>query len=85
MKEVGIEGTVTPHTLRHSFASVAGDLGYSEATIGAIIGHAGGSTTTSRYGHALDAVLVDAADKTARAVLAQMTGESTAVKRVRQT
>jgi integrase len=74
MARAKLEG-VTCHTLRHSFASVAGDLGYSEATIGAIIGHAGGSTTTSRYVHALDAVLVDAADKTARAVMAQMSEE----------
>jgi integrase len=29
---------VTPHTLRHSFASVASDLGYSEATIAALVG-----------------------------------------------
>ena len=36
---------VTPHTLRHSFASVADDLGYSEATIGAMLGHAGGGVT----------------------------------------
>ena len=36
---------VTPHVLRHSFASVAGDLGYSELTIAALLGHAGGSVT----------------------------------------
>ena len=30
---------VTPHTLRHSFASLAGDLGYSEPTIAALVGH----------------------------------------------
>lgn len=29
---------VTPHTLRHSFASMAGDLGYSEPTIAALLG-----------------------------------------------
>ena len=29
---------VTPHVLRHSFASVAADLGYSEPTIAALIG-----------------------------------------------
>jgi integrase len=28
---------VTPHTLRHSFASLAGDLGYSDPTIAALI------------------------------------------------
>ena len=52
---------VTPHVLRHSFASLAGDLGYSEPTIGALIGHKGHSIT-SRYMHSADAVLLAAAD-----------------------
>jgi integrase len=52
---------VTPHTLRHSFASLASDLGYSEPTIAALIGHKGHSIT-SRYVHAADAVLLAAAD-----------------------
>jgi integrase len=52
---------ITPHTLRHSFASLGGDLGYSEPTIGALIGHKG-HTMTSRYIHAADAVLLAAAD-----------------------
>ncbi|MCG5238071.1 hypothetical protein [Xanthobacter oligotrophicus] len=30
---------VTPHTLRHTFASVAADLGFSELTIVALPGH----------------------------------------------
>ena len=33
---------VTPHTLRRSFASVAGDLGYSDNTIASLLGHAKG-------------------------------------------
>ncbi|KAB2704439.1 MULTISPECIES: tyrosine-type recombinase/integrase [Hyphomicrobiales] len=41
---VGIEG-VTPHTLRHTFGSVAGDLGFSELTIRALLGHAAQSVT----------------------------------------
>lgn len=64
---------VTLHTLRHSYASVAGDVGFAESTIAALIGHAGG-TVTSRYVHRLDSVVVAGADKVARAVLAQMTG-----------
>ena len=55
---------VTPHTLRHSFASLAADLGYSEPTIAALVGHQGRSTT-SRYLHSADAVLLAAADKVA--------------------
>jgi integrase len=72
MKRAKLEG-VTPHTLRHSFASVAGDLGFTESTIAAMLGHASGSVT-SRYVHHLDSVLVAAADKVARAVHVQMTG-----------
>jgi integrase len=60
-KFAGLTGDVTPHTLRHSFASVAADLGYSEPTIAALVGHAGRSVT-SRYMHSADAVLLAAAD-----------------------
>lgn len=62
---------VGAHTLRHSFASTAGDLGYSDSTIGAMLGHAG-STVTSRYVHHLDAVLIAAADKVSEAITASM-------------
>ena len=56
---------VTPHVLRHSFASLAGDLGFSDPTIASLIGHKG-HTITSRYLHAADAVLLTAADAVAR-------------------
>jgi integrase len=59
-----LPGDITPHVLRHSFASLAGDLGYSEPTIAALIGHQGRSMT-SRYVHAADAVLLAAADAVA--------------------
>ncbi|MDQ0470209.1 tyrosine-type recombinase/integrase [Labrys wisconsinensis] len=52
---------VTPHVLRHSFASVANDLGFTEATIAALIGHSRGSVT-SKYIHTLDSALIIAAD-----------------------
>lgn len=52
---------VTPHVLRHSFASVANDLGFTESTIAALIGHAR-SSVTSKYIHTLDAALIIAAD-----------------------
>jgi integrase len=55
---------VTPHTLRHSFASLANDLGYSEPTIAALIGHRGYSIT-SRYIHSADPLLLAAADAVA--------------------
>lgn len=52
---------VTPHVLRHSFASIANDLGFTEITIAALIGHSKG-TMTSRYIHTLDTALIMAAD-----------------------
>lgn len=60
----GLPASVTPHTLRHSFASLAGDLGYSETTIAALVGHQGRSMT-SRYIHSADAVLLATADAVA--------------------
>jgi len=53
--------TITAHVLRHSFASIANDLGLSEITIAALLGHAN-SSVTSRYVHTLDNTLVMAAD-----------------------
>lgn len=63
---------ITPHTLRHSLASEAADLGYSESTIGALIGHAGSGSMTSRYIHTADAALLSAADKVAGTISAMM-------------
>jgi integrase len=55
---------ITPNVFRHSFQSLASDLGYSEPTIRALVGHKG-RTITSRYVHSADAVLLAAADKVA--------------------
>ena len=73
MKIESVCPTITPHTLRHSYASLASDLGYSEATIAALIGHKSASIT-SRYIHAADAVLVQAADTIADRIDALRTG-----------
>ncbi len=76
----GLPADVTPHVLRHSFASLAGDLGYSETTIAALVGHKGHSVT-SRYVHAADAVLLTAADAVAGRT-AELMGEQTAPGKV---
>lgn len=55
---------ITPHVLRHSFSSIANDLGFTEATIGALMGHSRG-TVTGRYIHTVDSLLVMAADTVA--------------------
>jgi integrase len=67
----GLPKDITPHVLRHSFASVAADLGFSELTIAALIGHRGGSIT-SRYTHHADAVLLAAADQVAARIAEMM-------------
>lgn len=54
---------ITPHTLRHTFASVAGDLGFSELTIAALLGHAARGVTQG-YVH-IDAAQRLAADRVA--------------------
>lgn len=59
------EGTaladITAHVLRHSFASIGNDLGFTEVTIAALLGHSKGSVT-SKYIHSLDTALIMAAD-----------------------
>jgi integrase len=61
MKLGELPADVTPHVLRHSFASLASDMGYSDPTVAALVGHKG-RTVTSRYQHSADAVLLAAAD-----------------------
>jgi len=51
----------TLHTLRHTFASVAADLGYSELTIAGLLGHAA-LGITQRLVH-MDKALIVAADE----------------------
>ena len=54
-KRAKLAPDVTPHTLRHSFASIAADLGFSELTIAALLGHKKASVT-SKYAHHADTV-----------------------------
>ena len=55
---------VTVHTLRHSFAAVAAELGFSELTIAGLLGHSVPGVT-ARYAHVPDSALVAAADSVA--------------------
>lgn len=75
-----LEG-VTAHTLRRSLASTAGDMGMSQPTIGALLGHSSGGVT-SRYIHMMDAVLVAAADRIAAEISLQMAGTTGQVYRL---
>jgi integrase len=69
---------VTPHTLRHTFASLAGDLGFSELTIAALLGHASRGVT-QRYVH-IDEALRMAADRVAEEMADILDGKATVVR-----
>ncbi len=66
---------VTPHTLRHTFASLAGDLGFSELTIAALLGHASRGVT-QRYVH-IDEALRMAADRVTEEMADILDGKAT--------
>jgi integrase len=72
---------VTPHVLRHTFASVAGDLGFSELTIAGLLGHTGRGVT-QRYVH-LDKALLLAADKVAEEIETALDAGAAAKRRKR--
>lgn len=57
---------ITPHLLRHTFASFAGDLGFSELTVAALLGHASRGVT-QRYVH-LDKAVQLAAEEVCRTI-----------------
>ena len=72
VEKAKLEG-VTLHTLRHSFASMANMLGYTESTVGALLGHAAHSVTRG-YIHIADEPLMRAADHVACAISGAMEG-----------
>ena len=69
--KAGLED-VTPHTLRHSFASMAASQGFSELTISGLLGHAPRGVT-QRYVH-LDTALIIAADQVAAEIARLLDG-----------
>jgi integrase len=62
---------VTLHTLRHSYASTALELEFSELTIAMLLGHTSHSTT-SRYAHHVDRVVRAAADRVCKLIAQRM-------------
>lgn len=63
--ETGL-ATLSPHGLRHGFAGVCDDLGFSIVTTAALLGHAAGVPgVTARYVAKADAALITAADSAA--------------------
>lgn len=53
---------VTLHVLRHTFASIAAELGFTELTIAGLLGHTARGVT-NRYSHLPDSALLSAADR----------------------
>jgi site-specific recombinase XerD len=62
----GLPEAVTLHTLRHSFASLAADLGFGDAAAPVLTGHFRGGVT-ARYTHRCHRALLKVADEVAAA------------------
>ncbi len=73
---------VTIHVLRHTFGSVAGELGFSTLTIAGLLGHTVPGVT-ARYGHVPDAALVVAANRVSAKIAAALDGEEPKVVELR--
>lgn len=69
-RRLGMDKNVTPHTMRHSFASLAGDMGLPDHTIARLLGHKQ-SSITSRYIH-MERSVIGASDLVANEVLRLM-------------
>jgi len=62
------------HDLRRTFGSIAADEGYSDSTIGELLGHARRGVTERHYLRRSDPVLLAAADKVATRIAAMLDG-----------
>jgi integrase len=60
------------HDLRRSYATIAADEGYGDATIGELLGHARRGVTAVHYIRRPDAALIAAADRVASRIAAAM-------------
>ncbi len=69
----GLAG-VRSHDLRRTFASAAAEEGYSDATVGELLGHARRGVTARHYIRRPDAALVAAADRVSGLVAAALDG-----------
>jgi integrase len=69
-EKLNLDKSVTPHCLRHSYASLSADLGMPDHTIARLLGHTQKSVT-SRYIH-MEKTLIEASDIVANATLRLM-------------
>ncbi|MFU2157849.1 MULTISPECIES: site-specific tyrosine recombinase/integron integrase [Caldisericum] len=61
-KEAGIQKKITPHKLRHTFATLALESGISPITIGELLGHSS-LNTTMKYTHVTNKLATEAVKK----------------------
>jgi integrase len=73
MRIAGDAISITPHGLRHAFASTGEDIGFTVPTIRALLGHASRGTTEG-YIHKPDSALISAANRIAAHIACAMTG-----------
>ena len=72
-------GGVTLHVFRHTFASAAADLGFTELTIAGLLGHTARGVT-NRYSHLPDSALLGAADRVSAHIAAALDGKDQSAK-----
>lgn len=63
------------HALRRTFASTAAELGYGDATVAELLGHARRGVTERHYVRRPDAMLIEAASKTAEVIATTLGGQ----------
>ncbi len=63
---------VRSHALRRTFATAAAELGYGDATVAELLGHARRGVTERHYVRRPDAMLIEAASKTAEVIAAAL-------------
>ena len=79
--ELYVKQELTIHALRHTFASLAADMGYSDFTIAGLLGHSL-HTTTSIYTHAVDRSLINAADTISLKIEQALNGKANATAQI---
>ena len=70
---------LTPHSLRHGYASAAFELGCSETIVAHLLGHSTSRTTTQGYIRAPERMVLEAADRVATYIDRAMAGEMSPV------
>jgi integrase len=66
---------VRAHDLRRTFASTAANLGYGDATVAELLGHARRGVTERHYVRRADPVMAAAADKVSAQIAGRLDGE----------